>query len=147
MIQMNLPAKQKQTQTQKKRYGHQRGKGGGGLVTKSCLTLATPWTLAYEAPLSMGFSRKECQSGLPFPSSGYLPDPGIEPGSPAFQADSLRTEGSPRGGIKQEFGINIYTLLHMKQITNNDLLYSKGNYTQYFVITCKGRESEKKIYN
>ena len=44
----------------------------------------TPWTLAYQAPLSMGFSRQECQSGLPFPSPGDLPNPGIEPRSPAL---------------------------------------------------------------
>ena len=42
--------------------------GGGGLVTKSCLTLATPWTVAHQALLSMGFSRQEYWSGLPFPS-------------------------------------------------------------------------------
>ena len=49
----------------------------------SCPTLATPWTVAHQAPLSMGFSRQEYWSGLPFPSSGDLPDPGIKPGSPA----------------------------------------------------------------
>ena len=65
---------------------------GGGLVAKSCLTLVTPWTVAHQAPLSMGFSRQEYWSGLPFPSPGDLPDPGIEPGSPALQADSLPTE-------------------------------------------------------
>ena len=43
---------------------------------------ATPWTVAYQAPPSMGFSRHECWSGLPFVSPGDLPDPGIEPGSP-----------------------------------------------------------------
>ena len=53
---------------------------------------ATPWTVACQAPLSMGFSQQECWSGLPFPSPGDLPDPGIEPGSPALQADSLPTE-------------------------------------------------------
>ena len=62
------------------------------LVTKSCPTLATPWTIARQAPLSMGFSRQEYWSGLPFPSPGDLPDPGIEPGFPALQADSLPTE-------------------------------------------------------
>jgi len=61
----------------------------GGLVAKSCPTLMTPWTVACQAPLSMGFSRQEYWSGLPFPSLGDLPDPGIETGSPAFQADSL----------------------------------------------------------
>ena len=50
---------------------------------------ATPWTVAYQAPPSMGFSRQEYWSGLPFPSPGDLPDPGIEPGSPAFEADAL----------------------------------------------------------
>ena len=50
---------------------------------------ATPWTVAYQVPSSMGFSRQECWSGLPFPSPGHLPDPGIEPGSPALQADAF----------------------------------------------------------
>ena len=60
----------------------------------------TPWTVAYQAPPSMGFSRQECWSGLPFPSPGDLPDPGIEPGSPALQADVLPSEppGKPQEG-------------------------------------------------
>ena len=67
--------------------------GGGGLVAKSCLTLATPWTVACQAQRSpWGFSRQEYWSGLPFPSPGDLPNPGIKPGSPALQADSLPTE-------------------------------------------------------
>ena len=53
---------------------------------------ATPWTVAYQAPASMGFSRQEYWSELPFPSPGDLPDPGIEPRSPAFQADALISE-------------------------------------------------------
>ena len=53
---------------------------------------ATPWTVAFQAPLFMEFSRQECWSGLPFPSPGDLPDPGIEPGSPALQADALQSE-------------------------------------------------------
>ena len=52
----------------------------------------TPWTVAHQAPLSMGFSRQGYWSGLPFPSPGDLPDPGIETRSPALQADSLRSE-------------------------------------------------------
>ena len=64
----------------------------GGLVTKLCLTLATPWTVACQASLSTGFSRQEYWSGLPFPSPGDHPDPGIERGPPALQADSLPTE-------------------------------------------------------
>ena len=53
---------------------------------------ATPWTVACQAPLSMGFSRQEHWSGLPFPSPGDLPDPGIIPGSPTLQANSLPAE-------------------------------------------------------
>ena len=52
----------------------------------------TPWTVAYQAHPSMGFSRQEYWSGLPFPSPGDLPHPGIEPGSPALQADTLTSE-------------------------------------------------------
>ena len=66
--------------------------GGGGLVAKSCPTLATPWTVACQAPLSMRFSRQEYWSELLFPSPGGLLDPGIEPRSPALQADSFPTE-------------------------------------------------------
>ena len=55
--------------------------GRGGLVTKSCLTLMTPWTVAHQAPLSMGFCRQEYWSQLPFSSPGDLTDPGIELGS------------------------------------------------------------------
>ena len=64
---------------------------GGGLVTKSCPTITTPWTVAYQAPLSMRFSRQEYWSGLPCPSPGDLRDPGIEPESPTLQAGSLLT--------------------------------------------------------
>ena len=53
---------------------------------------ATPWTVAYQASPSMGFSRQEYRSRLSFPSPGDLPDPGIEPGSPALEADALTSE-------------------------------------------------------
>ena len=52
----------------------------------------TPWTVAYQAPLSMGFSWQEYWSVLPFPSTGNLADPGSEPRSPALQADTLLSE-------------------------------------------------------
>ena len=63
----------------------------------------TPLTVAHQAPLSMEFSRQECWSGLLFPSLGSLPNPGIEPGSPALQADSyhLSYQGSPMPVSKQ----------------------------------------------
>ena len=57
-------------------------------ATQSCLT-AIPWTAAPQAPLSMGLSRQEYWSGLPFSSPEDLPDPGIEPGFPLLQGDSL----------------------------------------------------------
>ena len=53
---------------------------------------ATPWTVAYQAVMFMGFSRQECWNGLPFPSPGDLPNPGIKPGSPEVQADDLPSE-------------------------------------------------------
>ena len=58
----------------------------------------SPWTVAHQAPLSIGFSRQEYWSGLPFPSPEDLPDPGIEPGSPALEADSFPSKppGKPR---------------------------------------------------
>ena len=59
----------------------------------SCVWLFAPlWSTAHQAPLSMGFSRQEYWSGLPFPSPGDLPNPGIEPRSPALQADALTSE-------------------------------------------------------
>ena len=57
---------------------------------------ATPWTVAHQAPRSMQFSKQEYWSGLLFPSPGHLPDPGIEPGSPTLQADSLLSEPSEK---------------------------------------------------
>ena len=53
---------------------------------------ATPWTVAHHASLSMGFSRQEYWSGLPFPSPGDLPDPGIKPKSPILEVDALTSE-------------------------------------------------------
>ena len=67
-------------------------------LSRVCL-FVTPWTVAYQAPLSMGFSRQEYRSRLPFPSPGDLPNPGIEPGSPALEADALTSDppGKPSG--------------------------------------------------
>ena len=72
---------------------------------------ATPWTVAYQAPLSMGFSRQEYWSGLPFPSPGDLPDPGNKPVFPTLEADTLTSEppgkpyitsGDDKGKIPQQ---------------------------------------------
>ena len=67
------------------------------LTAQLCL-FANSWTAAHQASLSMGFSRQEHWSGLPFPSSRDLPDPGIKPRSPALEADSSPSEppGQPR---------------------------------------------------
>ena len=67
------------------------------LVAKLSLTLAVPWTIKDQAPLSVEFSRQEYWSGLPFPSPGDLPDPEIEPVSPALAGGFFTTEppGTP----------------------------------------------------
>ena len=82
---------------------------GGGLLTKSCLTVVTPWTVACQVPLSMGFSRQEYWNGLPFLSPGDFPDSGIEPGSPALQADSLPTELQGKSTIMYVFYVFVPT--------------------------------------
>ena len=87
--------------------------GGGGLVAMLCPTLATPWTIALQVPLSMGFSRKEYWSWLTFPSPEDLPNPGIKPGSLALQADSLPTELQGRPPRNLEDNINMKSDMHI----------------------------------
>ena len=62
----------------------------------------TPWTVAHQAPPSMGFSRQEYWSGLPFPSPGNLTNPGIEPSFPALQADALPSEPPGKTSIPKK---------------------------------------------
>ena len=69
----------------------------------------TPGTIAYQTPLSMGFSRQEYWSGLPCPSPGDLPDPGIEPRSPALQADTLPSE--PPGQCPSQHKMTVFILV------------------------------------
>ena len=80
---------------------------------------ATPWTVAHQAPLPMGFSRQEYWSGMPFPSPGDLPNPGNESGSPALQTDALLSEppGKPFILYSGIYLINILLVL----INNNNL--------------------------
>ena len=86
---------------------------------------ATPWTVAYQVPPSMGFSKQECWSGLPFPSPGDLPNPGIEPGSPALQADALPSEPPEKPLISSD-RFKRHLLLGRKAMTNRDsILKSK----------------------
>ena len=64
---------------------------------------ATPWTVAFQAPPSMGFSRQEYWSRLPFPSPGHLPNTGIKPRYPALKTDALQSEppGKPESEVTQ----------------------------------------------
>ena len=83
-------------------------------VTQSCLVFVTPWTVAHKAPPPMGFSRQEYRSGLPFPSPGDLPNPGINPRYLALRADSLPSE--PPGKSKGNYGS--YFILCMSKATD-----------------------------
>ena len=94
---------------------------------------ATPWAIAYQTPPSMGFSRQEYWSGLLFPSPGALSDPGIEPASPALQADSLPSE-SP--GIGSLFSWNETFCVLLQSRPSSCVLVSKsGDPSQHFVST------------
>ena len=86
---------------------------------------ATPWTVAYQAPPSMGFSRQEYWSGLPFPSPRDLPNPGIEPRSPEFQADDLTSE--PPGKPQYNTYSNAQILYEMSSSINRDICLSSSN--------------------
>ena len=72
------------------------------LVTQLCLTLCNLWSVATQAPLSMGFSKQEYWSGLPFPSPGDLPDPGIEPDLLNCQVDSLLLSHQKAAPVKSD---------------------------------------------
>ena len=76
----------------------------------------TPWTVAYQAPPSIGFSRQEYWSGLPFPSPGDLPNPGIEPGSSVLQADALWSEppGKPQDILSKHYIRRIIKILGIR---------------------------------
>ena len=78
----------------------------GGLVPRSCQTFCDPWTIAHQAPLSLGFPRQEYWSGLPFPSPGDLPNSGIEPMSPALAGRSFTAEPAGKPG-------QVYALLYI----------------------------------
>ena len=93
------------------------------LALKSCLTLChTPWTVAHKSPLSMGFSRQEYWSGLPWPPPGDLPNPGIESMSPELQVDSLPLEppGKPKQRLEE----------HKEFIFISSLMASEGKVLQ-----------------
>ena len=123
----------------------------------SILAWRTPWTLAHLVPLSMGFSRQEYWSGLPFPSPGDLPDPGITPGSSELQADSLPSEPPEKPDlcllappIHKTLGPLMTVTLRkvlgrilQKQITNT-AHYQRVNCNRYiFFATMKEGKKEK----
>ena len=82
-------------------------------------SLRPQWTVAYQAPLSMGFSRQGYWSGLLFPSPGDLSDPGIETGSPTLQADALQSE--PPGYVKK----NIFESVLMRWMKLEPIIQSE----------------------
>ena len=115
----------------------------------SCVRLfATLWTVAYQSPLSMGFSRQQYWSGLPFPSPGDLPDPGIERRSPALQTDALLSEpphceiicsSSVKNTIGSliEIGLNLYIALGSILIFTILIfpIYEYGIFLHLFVLS------------
>ena len=88
---------------------------GGDLVTKLCLTLVTPWTIAHQASLSIGFPRQKYWSGLPCPPPGDLPDPVIKPG-----ASHMSPELAGRFFTTVPAGKPEYTRSQMNQIRPSD---------------------------
>ena len=91
---------------------------------------ATPWTVTHQAPPSMGFSRQEYWSGLPFPSPGDLPNPGIEPRSPALQADTLTSE-PPGKPIYNSRTINRQGTSRQKILGSQDWLAIRHTHLHY----------------
>ena len=95
---------------------------------------ATPWTIAYKAPLSMGFSRQGYWSGLPFPSPEDLPDPGIEPGSPTLQADVLPSEppGKPLEYTEELYkkGLQFSSVQFSCSVVSNSLQLHEPQHTR-----------------
>ena len=95
----------------------------------SCVRLfATPWTVANQAPPSMGFSRQEYWSGFPFPSPGDLPDPGIEPRSPAFWADALTSEPPGKIIVIQEGVVSFHVKRCLKGVVFRIIKFYPGGH-------------------
>ena len=87
---------------------------------------ATLWTVAHQAPPSMGFSRQEYWSGLPFPSQGDLPDPGIEPRSPTLHADALTSEPRPVLVLNGSGSCRESLSVYLRWVGRSDALHSRG---------------------
>ena len=89
-------------------------------------SFVTPWTVAHQTPLSMGFLRQEYWSGLPFPSPGDLPDPGIEPASPELAGGFLTTELPGKPSL-----VVIISIIHI----THTYIYSSSESFHLCVIT------------
>ena len=104
-------------------------------VAQSCPTPCDPWTVAHQASPSMGFSRQEYWSGLPFPSPGDLPDPGIEPGFPTLEPDSLTSEPP---GKQQTFKISAKKAFEFQEETDKSITIDRDFNTHLTLLhrTC-----------
>ena len=107
-------------------------------VAQSCQTVI-PWTIAYQAPPSMEFSRQVYRSGLPFPSPGDLPNPGIEPGSPTLQADALPSELPGNTPALRES-------CPISKGCRKIILYSQHPFTRCWTSTSPGRQEGGKQF-
>ena len=130
-----------------------------------------PWTVAFQAPLSMKFSRQKYYNGLPFLSPGDLPNPEMEPGSPALQADSLLSDqGSPElhgPGLKCQRGITLYRkvplpctwklpnlskegcsdgIMLVSREKNEVILFLKNIFSVYFKVYNSQRDSHASLF-
>ena len=118
------------------------------VVTRACMlsriwAFVTSWTVACKAPLSMGFPRQEYWTRLPFSSPGDLPNPGIEPTSPAFQADFSTTEPSGKSCLvgKQNLPPSSVSLWHEKRCRRmQDVFYLPLNYLIEFRLRAYSRK-------
>ena len=100
-------------------------------------SFVTPWTVARQAPLSIGFSRQECWTGLPFPSPGDLPNPGIEPTSPALEGGLFTAEppGKPSQLSEQQFTCKAVGTSAMKRPSLRMVLAVRRNKTSRKGVT------------
>ena len=106
--------------------------------------LVTPCTVAYQAPPSMGFSRQEYWNGLPLPSPGDLPNPGIKPGSPALQADALTSEppGKPRLIIVTNYKrLSVFNIVALKLV-----LYLKASIIKMKLLSRAESKRQRHIF-
>ena len=109
---------------------------------------ATPWTVAYQAPPSMGFSRQEYWSGLPFPSPGDLPHLGIESESPTLQTDTLPSEPRGKSHVTENSRQNILAEIKLEKVLKKSpaaLAAVKSNQECFIALICLCNLSKSKL--